>query len=31
MWRCLDDLPSRVGSNYKAMLGDFNDGCYSVR
>jgi ADP-ribose pyrophosphatase YjhB (NUDIX family) len=25
-WRRLDDLPSRLGSNYRAMLTDFDDG-----
>jgi len=30
-WRCLNDLPARVGSNYRAMLRDFRDGHYSVR
>jgi len=30
-WRALDDLPRRVGSNYRAMLRDFKDKSYSVR
>ncbi len=31
VWRPLDHLPVRIGSNYKAMLRDFKDGHYSVR
>jgi ADP-ribose pyrophosphatase YjhB (NUDIX family) len=30
-WRGLNDLPSRVGSNYRRMLRDFKDGHYIVR
>ena len=30
-WRRLDNLPSRVGSNYRAMLRDFSTGHYRVR
>ena len=31
IWRPLNDLPSRLGSNYRTMLRDFRDGHYSVR
>jgi len=30
-WRRLNDLPPRLGSNYKAMLLDFKRGHYLVR
>jgi 8-oxo-dGTP diphosphatase len=30
-WRRLNDLPVRLGSNYRRMLRDFKDGHYSVR
>jgi len=30
-WHRLHDLPSRLGSNYRAMLTDFRDGHYTVR
>ena len=30
-WCSLDDLPTRVGSNYRSMLRDFKDKHYSVR
>jgi len=30
-WRRLGNLPSRVGSNYRAMLRDFSTGHYRVR
>lgn len=31
IWRPLADLPSRLGSNYRAMLEDFKHGRYTVR
>jgi len=30
-WRRLNDLPARLGPNYRRMLKDFKDGHYSVR
>lgn len=30
-WRRLNDLPARLGSNYRIMLKDFKDGHCSVR